>query len=242
MRSTHPSQPDVPYARCGDLVTPHGNGAPGRDDVEAATAAVEALEWERARMARVLHDGPVQELTAALLFLDGATQGGTGPDPALLRRGMETLQKAIRSCRRLMDQLTPGVQEPGELAARIEDLVVDRISATAAQEVHVDLPADFGAGQPEVLYSALRILEELIDNVARYAHGDLVAINISEQEGAVVVRVADGGRGGATVQPGGAASGLGVALQRAQSHGGELTIESGTDGTIVRVRLPVEGP
>lgn len=193
-------------------------------------------------MARILHDGPVQELTAALLFLDGATQSGHMADPALLRRGMETLQEAIRSCRRLMDELTPGVHETGELAARIKALVAARISASAAQEVHVDLPADLEAGQPEVLYSALRILEELIDNVARHAHGELVAINVGVQGGAVVLRVADRGRGGAAVEPGATASGLGVSLQRVQAHGGELTIDSSSDGTVVRGRLPVEGP
>lgn len=223
-------------------MTPHREGASRPEDVEAATAAVQAVEWERARMARILHDGPVQELTAALLFLDGATQSGTAPNPALLQRGMETLQEAIRSCRRLMDQLTPGVHEPGEFAGRVKDLVVDHVSASAAQEVRVDLPAHVEAAQPQVLYSALRILEELIDNVARHASGELAAVDVREQEGAVVVRVADRGRGGAAVGSDVAASGLGLALQRAQAHGGEMTIESSTQGTIVRVRLPVEGP
>ena len=221
-------------------MTPEGASRWKDVDVAAAAAAVQAVEWERARMASVLHDGPVQELTAALLFLDGATQG-PAPDADLLRRGMETLQRAVGSCRRLMDRLTPDVRDADDFASRVRDFVVDCTSASAAAVVDVDLSAGCDGGHRDVLYTALRILQELIDDVARQANGELAGVSVTEQDGWVVLRVADGRRG-ARVEDGPGMSGLDLARQRAHACGGELTVDSGADGTVVHARLPVAGP
>lgn len=87
-----------------------------RRSVTADAEILGAVAAERRRAAAALHDGPVQELTAALLFLDGATLGAGAIDGDLVRRGSDALRSAVMSCRAMMDDLSrplPGQPNPG---------------------------------------------------------------------------------------------------------------------------------
>lgn len=61
----------------------------------------EAVAHERHALASRLHDGPVQELTVAVLLLDGP-HGGRAAD----EQGLTALRAAAASCRALMGALT----------------------------------------------------------------------------------------------------------------------------------------
>jgi signal transduction histidine kinase len=80
--------------------------------VDALAAAVRT---DRRATASRIHDGPVQELTAAQLLLDSATWGAQLPasvnDP--LQQGISALRSAIGGCRAIMAWLStpPGSDE-----------------------------------------------------------------------------------------------------------------------------------
>lgn len=76
------------------------------DEVTRAVAA------ERRDIAGRLHDGPIQQLTAAQLFFDTALmQMADDARHPLLVRGHESLRDAIASCRALMRELA-GDEDP----------------------------------------------------------------------------------------------------------------------------------
>lgn len=84
----------------------------------------ELLANEREALAKRLHAGPVQDLTAAQLLIDATLLriGQHGFDEqahATLQRLHATLQAATRSCRRLMADLESA--DAGEGGARVED-------------------------------------------------------------------------------------------------------------------------
>lgn len=64
------------------------------------------LAADRGYLANLLHDGPVQDLTAAQLMLDSALLAGE-PDPTGLERVLSAVQGAVRSLRGLMRDLAP---------------------------------------------------------------------------------------------------------------------------------------
>jgi signal transduction histidine kinase len=66
----------------------------------------DAVQTERRRIAELIHDGPVQELTAAQMLIETAvTQSLAARDDAMLQRGLEMLRAAVLSCRTLMRDL-----------------------------------------------------------------------------------------------------------------------------------------
>lgn len=63
------------------------------------------LAAERRAIAKRLHDGPVQELTAALLYLDLAA--ADAPSDRVLAKGLAAVRAAVDSTRALLDDLDP---------------------------------------------------------------------------------------------------------------------------------------
>ncbi len=79
----------------------------------ASGALLEAMDavlaHERASLAARLHDGPVQDLTAAQLLLDSALWAGDIPPEVrgTLDQGLDALRSAITAARGLMGDLAP---------------------------------------------------------------------------------------------------------------------------------------
>lgn len=123
-------------------------------------------ERVRERVAHRLHDGPIQELTAAQLFLDGLAlrleeeQG----DPVVrqsLERGLAALREATSGCRRIMESLRPGLDGEGELAERLLRAASELAPGAVAI---VDLPPGLGRETPDVALSLYRVVEDLLDD------------------------------------------------------------------------------
>ncbi|HWH31740.1 MAG TPA: histidine kinase [Egibacteraceae bacterium] len=154
-------------------------------------------ERVRQRLAHRLHDGPIQELTAAQLFLDGLAlrMESDGADPALrqsLERGLEALRNATLGCRRLMDTLRPGLEGEGELAERLHRQVAERWPDAV---VAVDVPAGFGTDAPADALRVYRVVEELLDE-ARERGAVVRRVDVAARLGRAEVSVALDAGGG----------------------------------------------
>ena len=117
-------------------------------------------------------------------------------------------------------------------------------SALATANVEVRFSIDPEAAKvPGRIDNVLAMsLREAVTNVIRHADGTHCRVELSMVDQAVVLEVADNGRGGA---PGGvivAGAGLSGMRERVESLGGSIEID-GRSGTMVRVQLPlVLGP
>ena len=82
------------------------------------------------------------------------------------------------------------------------------------------------------------MVAEALTNVAKYAHATHASVNVTRDNGRVLVEVSDDGVGGADPAAG---SGLRGLLDRVSALGGRLEVDSRPGrGTTVRATIPCE--
>ena len=143
-----------------------------------------AIEAERNRIARDLHDGPVQGVSAASLSLEAALlmikAGDVDQGVEVLTKIREELAGEADALRRLMSGLRPPVlEERGLLAALRETLVRfgsdQGMRTDFAGRVDVPLPEDL-----ETL--AYRVVQEALSNVAKHSGAERVMVTVEANE------------------------------------------------------------
>lgn len=141
------------------------------DDAERTLFAERILaeQEERRRLAELLHDGPVQHLSAIAQMVDAGRaafrDGDNERADEILTRGLELARSATRDLRALCEDLEPkALRELGFSAAA--DVLARRISSR--HEVEIDLDVDHGNELGEFAQTALyQILREAVDQAVR---------------------------------------------------------------------------
>ncbi len=158
-----------------------------REATEARAEAerLAAALAERARLARVVHDGVLQVL--ALVQRKGAALGG---EAGLLARLAGEQEIALRA-------LVQGQADPPVLGGVAGPLdVVDELARLASRQVTVSGPGEPVALPAPVTRELVSVVRACLDNVARHVGDDAPAWVLVERVGpAVVVSVRDAGPG-----------------------------------------------
>jgi PAS domain S-box-containing protein len=210
----------------------------------------QAREEEAMRIARELHDQLGRCLTAMKMDVDGIERGlaGAAAEADLgaltekVRRMNETLDETVYTVRRIAAELRPGVLDDLGLSAAIEWQARDfqRRSGVSCvvRAPEEDLP--LSRDQATALF---RIFQESLTNVARHAKATKVWVNLSKEEGAVVLKVEDDGVGISSARLAERHSlGLLGMRERVAAFGGEIELAGMPgQGTAVVVRMPVSG-
>jgi len=202
------------------------------EQVLAAQARVEERETaERQRLERDLRDGAQRQLGAlseqlAVLAEDGLPESARSVITACHAEVLGT----IAELEALARGLHPPVLRTEGLAAALRE-VADRLGLA------VQLVVDAGRRPPTVEATAYFALCEGLTNVAKYAPGARVRIEVVEADGWLHGTVVDDGPGGARVVPGGGLAGID---DRIRALHGRTEVESPVGaGTQLRVSLPV---
>ena len=232
------------------------------DDTERALLAERMLaeQEERRRVAELLHDGPIQQLSAIAQMLDTGlselADGDTARASEVLTRGLELARDAARDLRGLCDDLEPRVLHQVGFEPAVAALT-RRLSARHDVEIDLDVSqaADLGENAAVALY---QILREAAEQAVRRGPPTRIEISLRATEaGGVELVVADDGVGipddlaprlfepfirgkqAATVQ----GSGLGLALVRslAEANGGKI-VYGPNEPEGARFVLSLEGP
>jgi signal transduction histidine kinase len=189
-----------------------------------------ALEHERRRLARELHDGVAQELAfirrraSRLAELPGGEEIVSAAD------------RALEDSRRAIEALVPPASEPLKIA-------LERLGARLATEcgvavqVNVRVTPDLA---DDVRAELMRIIGEAVRNAAYHGGARLVRVDLAGSPPAVrVIDDGEGFRGGASSGRGVAGYGLIAMRERAEQVGGQFSLESVRGaGTLVQVVLP----
>jgi signal transduction histidine kinase len=201
-------------------------------DVREAAAA-EAAEAERARLARELHDVPLQELVAVIRRLE--IMPGTEAES-------ENLRALAGHLRNVATELRPPVLDDLGLPAALDYLADESTSDVLRVSADIVDETGFGADRrppADVELAMFRIASEAVGNAVRHSGGSRVRIRGSVAPGRVELTVADDGGGLAPEAAHEAARrkrmGLASMRRRAQAIDAELWIDGSTSGTQVRV-------
>jgi len=199
-------------------------------------------EDERRRLARELHDGVGQNLTAIRHRL--ATVSSTLPADAVQTR--DALEAIIALCgdtledtRQLSRLLRPAILDDLGLEAALRWLARTQGEASGL-EVTLDigtLPALDGDLQTLLF----RVAQEALSNIARHANARSVLIRLVARAGLLQLQIADDGQGfepGQVQHAGG--SGLGGMRERLRLYDGRLELHSAPgEGTRLRAVVPL---
>jgi signal transduction histidine kinase len=198
-------------------------------------AAIEAIESERGRVARELHDVPLQELSGVIRSLELAP--ATGDEVTALRGVAAHLRQVA------IELHPPHLQDLG-LGAALEHLVRQ---ANVAGAIPVELDLNDRTGPPpaqqrppgDTELALYRIAQEAIANAQAHSEGSLVQVEATIETTRILIAVVDDGAGidPEAVDAAQRANHFGLASmrQRAAAIGAELRLESGPGGTRVRV-------
>ena len=201
-----------------------------------------AREEERTRVARDLHDQIGQILTAIKLDLTWMNRHLPRVSDELTQRLQGTINlinEGVRSVRKICSGLRPGVLDDLGLAAAIEWQANEFASRTAIDCV-VSVPSTDLALEADQATEFFRIFQECLTNVIRHAEAHSVRVTLTEDQGDLVLVVADDGKGFRESEVAEALGFLGM-KERAQMCGGSVDIASSPGcGTTVTLRVPAQ--
>lgn len=202
--------------------------------------AIDASSRERRRIARDLHDGPVQGLAGVSYSLAAAGGRIASLDSAageLIRTAGIDTRHAITELRSLLVELYPPTLSREGLRAAVSDLAAPLSARNIT--VEIDVPEDLGVdeGVEAVLF---RSAQEALRNIAAHAHATTVHLGVRHEDGHVVLAIRDDGRGfDMRVHSPDGHLGLTLVADLVSDAGGQLSVESRPGaGTSVTVVIP----
>jgi two-component system sensor histidine kinase UhpB len=210
-----------------------------RERRDSGRRALDAQEDERRRMARELHDEIGQTLTGVVLQLETLQRRAPEELRAELRSLEATTRAGIEEVRELVRRLRPEALDDFGLRSALVTLGSD-LSEHSGLRVAPRLDGDLPTLSPEDELVVYRVAQESLVNVVRHARASRADLILRAEDGAVVLRVRDDGRG---IDADGLRSGAGVRgmRERALLVGGALEIAAvRPHGTEVQLRLPVK--
>lgn len=204
---------------------------------------VTALEEERRRLQRDLHDGLGPTLAGALMKLEAArTRLDNSPDEAgrLLGELAADTRRTIDDVRRLTYDLRPPALDQLGLVGALRERAAEFVAAREGLEIVIEAPSDLPALTAAVEVAAYRIGLEALTNVARHSGARRATLRLALVDGDLDVEVVDDGCG--IDADGSAGVGHRSMRERAEELGGGLDIGSAAGtGARVHARLPLRG-
>ncbi|MFD7704535.1 sensor histidine kinase [Streptomyces caelestis] len=201
------------------------------DELAASRAAVvQAVDVERRRIERDLHDG-VQQRLVALAMLLGRARRSRDPEraDALLLQAHEESQGVLNELREVAWRVYPSA---------LDSLGLEEALGGVAERCGIPLRIRFEAAAPlpqPVETAAYFVVSEAVTNAAKHSAATAVEVRVALTGERLAVRVEDNGRGGADP----AGSGLSGLRGRVAALDGVLHIDSPLGGpTTITAELP----
>ncbi len=216
----------------------------------ARTAVQEAVEQDRLRVARDLHDGLLQSFTGVVLQLE-TIHSTLDMRPEEARRMITETQSMImadqRELRRFVEQLhpRPARTEPTfDFSARLEDLK-SRFGKQWGIRVTLDVTDIDPFVSAYLGQETFRLIHEAVTNSAKHGGASTVHVGVKTEGSVMQIEVSDNGAGfpfhGKMTLEQMRESGNGpmVLAERVTSLNGSLSVESNERGATVMMSVPL---
>jgi two-component system sensor histidine kinase UhpB len=152
-------------------------------------------------------------------------------------RMIEMVKGTIQKARDIAGDLRPPLLDEFGLKAATE-WQLEAFEARTGIKTNLDYRVTTLPPNPDLLTDLVRILQEAITNIARYAQASVATVTLTDGEGELVMEISDNGVGidlAKTADP--RALGILGMKERCSAHHGRLLITKG-EGTTVRVEVP----
>ena len=202
------------------------------------------LEEERARISREIHDELGQALTALKLDLSltrrSLASGGHAGQSAKVQELERTVNRIIKTVRKIATELRPGILDELGVGAAIEWLGKDFRNRTGIR-CSVAVKGAEKISDAVLSTAIFRIVQEALTNVMRHAAASEVKVGLKKMDGTLILEVRDNGIGINERRIFDSKS-LGIIGIRERVHllGGEAVISGKPgEGTLVGVTIPL---
>jgi PAS domain S-box-containing protein len=212
---------------------------------ELSRRLLQSQDKERRYIARELHDSAGQTLVVLIMQLARLVQTARGEAPQFLsqvREIEEIGQQLNREIRTASYLLHPPLLDETGLRAAVE-WYVRGLAERSGMELAFTIAPDFGRCDSEVELVVFRLVQECLTNVHRHSGSKSAEIRLTRDGQNVSLEVQDHGDGMpperlAQVQSQSAGVGIRGMRERVHHLHGELTIQSDSSGTTIRVVIP----
>jgi two-component system NarL family sensor kinase len=208
-------------------------------------AVIEAEEKERVRIARELHDGIGQQLSAAKLNISGlqaSLKTNKPEEEVMLRNAMDLLDESVKEVRAVSHSMVPNALIKSGLVSAVREFV-NKISSTGDLKVNLEI-----VGMSERLEGTLenilfRVLQEIVNNIIKHSQAREVGIQFVKHDSDLTILIEDNGVGFDVDKKLNDPEG-GIGLKNIQSRidflNGEVHFDSYPGkGTTITIEIPV---
>jgi signal transduction histidine kinase len=206
---------------------------------------ISAQDNERRRIARELHDGLGQDLSAAKMLVDGIVRPG---------QSTEWKEQAASECSSMIDVVIRQIRSISHL---LHPPLLDELGLQSALQVYVEgfkarsgiaatmkfEPVELPRLDSELETAIFRIVQEALTNVLRHSEAANAYVELVRGENEIALSIRDDGKGitreTLQFQPGSLGIGIGGMKQRIKEFGGQMRLENTNPGCMVEVLIPV---
>ncbi len=203
---------------------------------------LQAIEAERSRIARDLHDDLGSSLTEISLLADAGAGRPAALEKAATRfRAIGDKARALVRALDVIVWLVNPIKDSLPFLAGYLGSYAEEFLSASGVACRLKIPLDFPSLRlnTEVRHDLFLAVKEVLHNTVRHAHASEVFMEFSLREGILEITIADNGRGFDTSAP---VEGNGLANLKARiagSGGGSELLSQPGAGTTVRIKLPL---
>ena len=212
---------------------------------QLAGRLINAQEEERSRIARELHDDVGQRVASLSIGISSLKRRVPDSDGTLtseLTRLQQQTTGLAEELRDLSHELHQGALEHVGLPEALRERC-DQVNDESDTQIKLEVADDWTEVADDIKLCLYRVAQEALHNIAKHAHAKMACVAIAHQNGEVVMRISDNGRGFATNGPTGQ-QGIGLLSmrERVRMLGGSFEVKSVPNaGTIATVTIPTGG-
>jgi len=207
-----------------------------------------AQETERGRIARELHDGIGQSLSAIKFRVEDAlgqlAKGSTKSSIRTLDNLIPVIQTTVEEVRRITMDLRPSTLDDLGILATIAWLCREFQATYSTIEIRREIGAVESDVPNPLKIVVYRVLQEALNNVAKHSGASTVTISLAKKNNTIQLAIEDDGCGfdvdeALSVESSERGFGLGSMKERTELSGGTFVINSAKGkGTIVQALWP----
>ncbi|NML60031.1 histidine kinase [Massilia sp. RP-1-19] len=208
---------------------------------------IKLSEEEKSRLARELHDELGANLTAISIDINCAADELRSEHAHIaqrLDRARMTLVTTVELKRRIVEDLRPSLLDNLGLAAALQSYC-EEFAVVTGLECEALIEGDVDVAGPMHAIAVFRIVQEALNNIAKYAGARTVIVHLAREAGGLALEVSDDGVGidvDAVSKP--KSHGLLGMRERALLLNGSLQVKRGVNdvGTCVEAFIPLAEP